>query len=92
MPNTLLEAMSIGLPIVSSNRGPMPEVLEDGGLYFDPEDIYSISDSIEKVILSNDLRLKISNRAKKLSMKYSWNRCAEKTFEFLTKIVLEHRL
>jgi glycosyltransferase involved in cell wall biosynthesis len=29
--------MASGLPIVSSVRGPMPEVLGDGGVYFDPE-------------------------------------------------------
>ena len=38
MPNTLVEAMAIGLPIACSDRGPMPEVLRDGGVYFDPED------------------------------------------------------
>jgi glycosyltransferase involved in cell wall biosynthesis len=30
MPITLLEAMASGLPIACSDRGPMPEILEDG--------------------------------------------------------------
>ena len=34
MPNILLEMMASGLPIVSSDRGPMPDILLDGGLYF----------------------------------------------------------
>ena len=33
----LIENMASGLPIACSNRGPMPEVLKDGGVYFDPE-------------------------------------------------------
>src|SRR5690606_24895104 len=38
LPITLLEGMAAGLPIACSDRGPMPEVLQDGGAYFDPED------------------------------------------------------
>ncbi len=87
MPNTLLEAKSVGLPIVCSNRGPMTEVLEDGGLYFDPEDPQSISKSLEKIILDNLLRQKLADRAKQLANKYSWERCAEETFVFLYKKV-----
>ena len=36
MPNILLETMASGLPIACSNFDPMPEILKDGGLYFDP--------------------------------------------------------
>jgi len=32
-----LEAMSYGLPVISSKRGSLPEVLGDAALYFDPE-------------------------------------------------------
>ena len=31
MPITLIEGMASGLPIACSDRGPMPEVLQDGG-------------------------------------------------------------
>ena len=37
MPNILLETMGAGLPIACSNRQPMPEILKNGGEYFDPE-------------------------------------------------------
>ena len=50
MPNTLVEAMAIGLPIACSDRGPMPEVLRDGGVYFDPENPESIAAAIETLI------------------------------------------
>ena len=36
LPNILLETMAAGLPVACSNRGPMPEILGDAGLYFDP--------------------------------------------------------
>jgi len=84
MPNTLVEAMASGLPIACSNRGPMPEVLEDGGVFFNPEDPESISVAVEQIILEIELRVHIAHRAKALSEKYSWSRCARETWQFLT--------
>lgn len=86
MPNTLIEGMSSGLPIVCSDRGPMPEVLEDGGLFFDPEDIQSIVNAIEKMILNKELRLQLKQKSLELSSKYSWKRCSYETFNFLKEV------
>ena len=33
---TALEAMTMGLPVVASNRGALPEVLGDAGILVDP--------------------------------------------------------
>jgi len=83
MPNTLIEAMSTGIPILCSDRGPMPEVLKDGGLYFDPESVHSIENSIKIIINDENLRNKTAIISKKLSEKYSWERCAQETWAFL---------
>ena len=83
MPITLIEGMASGLPIACSDRGPMPEVLQDGGVYFNPEDCKSIVFAIEKIIYDHSLRKYISKRAKKLSDKYSWKRCADQTWAFI---------
>lgn len=83
MPNTLVEGMSCGLPIACSNRGPMPEVLLDGGVYFNPDDYISISSAIEEIIINAEKRTTVSKRALELSEQYSWNRCARETFDFL---------
>lgn len=84
---TLLEAIAVGLPIACSNRGPMPEVLKDGGVYFDPENPESIATAIKRIIDDEDLRISIAKRAKELSGQYSWARCAAETWEFLKEVV-----
>lgn len=86
MPVTLVEAMAVGLPIACSNRGPMPEVLADGGTYFDPEDAGSIADAVEQIIMDPLLRLRISQRAKSISEQYSWLRCSDQTWAFIMEI------
>jgi glycosyltransferase involved in cell wall biosynthesis len=91
MPNTLLEAMAVGLPIACSNRGPMPEVLADGGVYFDPTDANSIDLAIEQIIQNPELRLSIARKAKLISQQYSWKRCADETFEFVKETYLRSK-
>lgn len=83
MPNTLLEAMAAGLPIACSNRGPMPEVLRDGGVYLDPENPDSIASAIATLISDAGRRNRLARRAEQLSHQYSWARCAHETFTFL---------
>jgi glycosyltransferase involved in cell wall biosynthesis len=86
MPNTLLEAMASGLPIACSDRGPMPEVLGDGGAYFDPENASSIAAAVERIVISPEFRMSIAKRAKALSEQYSWARCGSETWQFLRAI------
>lgn len=86
MPNILIEMMASGLPIACSNRGPMPEILGDSGLYFNPEDIDEITDAIDTLVTSPGLREKLSKLSYKSSQQYSWPTCAKKTFAFIHKI------
>lgn len=83
MPNTLVEGMASGLPIACSDRGPMPEILNDGGIYFDPENYLSIAKAIEDLINDEQRRLTFSKKAKELSEQYSWSSCAKETFEYV---------
>ena len=85
MPNTLVEAMAAGLPIACSRCGPMPEVLEDGGEYFDPEVPESIAGALRRLIEDENLRWKLAARAKTLSTRYSWDRCARETWSFIAE-------
>jgi len=85
MPNTLLEAMAAGLPIACSDRGPMPEILKNGGIYFDPENPNTISAALETLIRDTSQRQTLAAQAKKLASEYSWERCAENTFAFLSQ-------
>lgn len=81
---SLLEAMAVGLPIACSNRSSLPETLQDGGVYFDPENPDSIASAIETIINDKSLRNTIAKKARQQSEKYTWARCSEETFDFIT--------
>ena len=67
-----LEAMSLGVPVVSSNRTAMPEVLGKAALYVDPESPGEIAEGILKILddqkLASKLRAAGRKRAKKFSL------------------------
>jgi glycosyltransferase involved in cell wall biosynthesis len=86
MPNILLEAMASGLPIACSGRGPMPEMLGSGGLYFDPESPNEIEKALRTLVESIELRGRCASTAYRLAKKYSWERCASETFSFLSQV------
>jgi glycosyltransferase involved in cell wall biosynthesis len=88
LPITLLEGMAVGAPIACSDRGPMPEVLKDGGVYFDPEDILSITTSINEIILDSELRNFLSERSKAISNEFSWENNSRQTLSFIEKTYL----
>ena len=85
MPVTLIEGMASGLPIACSDRGPMPEVLGDGGVYFNPDEPASIAYAIERLIEDEDLRLRGIEISKQISNEYLWKTNSKKTFNFLVE-------
>ena len=86
LPNILIEAMSAGLPIASSDRGPMPEVLGDAGVYFDPEVPSSIADALRRLANDELLRSRLSELAWHKAQAYSWEHCARDTFKFIASV------
>ena len=60
----LLEAMMAGLPIIATNNGGIPEIIEDGknGILVPPKDAESLAKAVEKILSSPKLREKMSEQ------------------------------
>ncbi len=86
MPNILLEAMSSGLPIACARRGPMPHILGDAGVYFDPERPDEIAAALRALADDPDLRARSAALSVARSRAFSWARCARETFSFLADV------
>jgi glycosyltransferase involved in cell wall biosynthesis len=91
LPIILLETMASGLPVACSNKGPMPEVLGNAGIYFNPEQPTEIYHAIKKFIDSVQLRSEKSQASFYKAKQYSWNTCAFETFSFLEQVFINYR-
>jgi len=83
---TLLEAMAASLPVACSNKSSMKNMLEEAGIYFDPENVPSIENAILKLFHSRKLREELGKKSHNLAMKYDWKITADKTFKYLSEI------
>lgn len=56
-PNALLEAMAVGVPVVATRVGGVPEIVSDGenALLVAPRDIAGMAGALEKVLTNRDL-------------------------------------
>jgi len=78
----LTEAMSAGLPMACSNKSAMPEILEESGIYFDPENPKDIAASLKILFEDATLRYTYALNAYQKSKKFTWEKCANDTLNF----------
>ena len=64
--------MALGIPIVCSNKSSLPEILGDGGIYFDPDNETELYNQINKLIVNKKIRERKSKISMKLSLKFTW--------------------
>lgn len=89
MPNILTEMMASGLPIVCSCTRPMPDILKEGGVYYDPMSESETAAAIVRVISDPALRTSIAMTGKEISKRYTWESAALDTFRFLGRLAYQ---
>ncbi len=62
MPNSLVEAMNYGIPIIATDVGGIPTLVQDGknGLLFKPGNVDQLTDCLKKMISDKESRLVMS--------------------------------
>ena len=70
---TVLEAMAVGTPVVTSNVTALPELVGDAGLLVDPDDPVAIADAVDRARGDAELAARGAERAKS----FTWAASAE---------------
>ena len=83
-----LEAMSFGLPVIASNRGSLPEILEDAPLWIDPESQEDMIEKMKMMLEDSELRMRCREKGMRLLDRYSWEKTARETIETYKKAML----
>lgn len=75
----VVEAMSCGTPVITSNNSSLPEVGGDAAIYVDPLDKTSILHALELFENRQQLAAELYDRCIGHAAKFTWERCARKT-------------
>lgn len=77
---TVLEAMTIGVPVVAANRGSLPEVLGDAGPLVDPESPADIAHAIDALLGDAGYAERCAARGRERARTYTWAETARRVY------------
>jgi glycosyltransferase involved in cell wall biosynthesis len=72
----LVEAMTVGVPVVASNRGALPEVAGDAALLVEPTDAEAMADAMRRLLEEPELARASVERGYRRAAHYSWQASA----------------
>ncbi len=75
----ILEAMSCGTPVITSNTSSLPEVGGDAALYFDPMSIDDLYQTMAKLISDKNLLLEMEQKGLERAAHFSWEKAGRET-------------
>jgi len=81
-----IEAMSCGTPVVASNTGSLPEVLDTVGRFFDPTKADEMADVILNVLDNETTRQQMRANGLERSQNFRWKRAAEETVAIFNEL------
>lgn len=76
-----LEAMSFGLPVLSSNTSSLPEIFGRAAKYFDPYDKKDLVNKINIILYNKKIQKSMSEEGYRQIEKFNWQDCASETFK-----------
>src|SRR3990167_5501449 len=78
-----LEAMACGTPVITSRNSSLPEIVGNGELLVQPNNIQEIAKSIMLILTDNELRDRLSCFGLQRSAKFNWHKTAEYTLKYI---------
>src|ERR1039457_1515638 len=74
----VLESMACGTPVACSRAASLPEVGGSAAAYFDPHDIESMAESIERLLHLDDMRERLRQSGFANAKSFTWSACADR--------------
>ena len=83
---TSLEAMSQKTPVAISNKSSLPEINGNAAIYFNPDDVSEITNSLKMTLIDNSLRQKLIEEGITQLKKYNSKDNIKKTIRIIENI------
>ena len=86
----VLEAMTLGTPVVTSNTSSIPEVAGDGAILINPDEILELAEGILKVISDQKIKQDLIIKGRKQSQNFSWEKTAKETLKAYQQLTINN--
>ncbi len=70
----VLEAMSFGVPVATSNTSSLKEIGENAALFFDPTNVNEIKSALIKLAEDKKLRVELSRKGSQRAKEFTWKK------------------
>lgn len=91
VPRTILEAMSCGVPVVTTNLPHLVEIIDGAGLVVPPKKPALLSDAILTILGDPSLAKMMGQHGrKKIEREYSWEDTVGKTLDLYKSVIISH--
>lgn len=75
----VLEAMTLGCPVVTANTSSLPEVAGDAALLVDPTSVEGLAEALKRVVGDRSSRQTMIAKGHQQAAQFSWSRTAKST-------------
>jgi len=83
----VLSAMASGVPVIVSDRGSLPEVAGECGIFVNPDKVEEISNALKRILTMNSREYdKLVECGLSQAAKFSWEKTARDTLEIFEKM------
>lgn len=82
----IVEAMSLGTPVITSRVSSVPEITEDSAILINPTDQKEMTSAISGLLKDKNLQEELRQKGFRQSKKFSWRKCADETLKLYQSI------
>ena len=83
----VLDAMTRGVPVVTSDTSSLPELVGDAAIQVTPGSTEAIATGLERVLTDETERARLSTAGRERAREYSWERTARETLEVYERVM-----
>ncbi|PIR53204.1 hypothetical protein COU76_02170 [Candidatus Peregrinibacteria bacterium CG10_big_fil_rev_8_21_14_0_10_49_10] len=88
----ILDALQRGIPVLTSNRGSLPEVTGQCAILVDPEDVESMTDGLQRILTSKEYREDVRISGRKQASFFTWKQCVDFFLPVLKQLQYSHEV
>lgn len=82
----VIEAQSVGVPVITTNTSSLPEIAGEGAVYVDPMKPEHLAEAMETLVRDPEKRADIIGKATRNASRFSWVACAREVVGLLMKL------